>query len=59
MGEKLSRDEIRAMLMNVASTPYGRFKDKVVYFIAKVAIAFIIIWALTHADGIIDWWNGK
>jgi len=59
MGDKPSRDEIRAMMNDLASTPWTRLKDKVAYFLAKVALAAGLIWLLTNLDGVIDWLNGK
>lgn len=59
MGDKMSRGEIRAMMNDLSSTPYTRFKDKAAYFLAKVCLFVGLVWVLTHLDDIVNWMNGK
>jgi hypothetical protein len=59
MGDKMSRKELQAAIQDAVSTPATRARDWIILQLAKVGVVLVLIWVLTHLDGIVDWWNGK
>jgi hypothetical protein len=59
MGDKMSDAEFRAQMYKATTTPWTRFKDTCILWMAKIGLFVVLVLILTHLDAIVDWWNGK